>query len=255
MSTPNPTDLTLRRFEGRDGAPLVYRELGEGRTVVLLHGYLGTGPEQWLRYRHAALLAERGHRVVLPDLRGHGDSATPHDAAAYPLDVMTDDGLALVEQLGVADYDLGGYSIGARTTLRMITRGATPGRAVVAGVGLQPILDSAGRGARFRHFFANLGGFEPGSWEARLEAHLTRTGADPVALLHVLDTLPDMSRDDLARIATPTLVLIGADDRDHGSAEELAAALADGRHLLVSGDHTTAIAAPELGAALADFLD
>ena len=59
------------------------------------------------------MLAGQGYRVILPDLRGHGDSARPHDPAAYPPDALADDGLALIEQLGLTDYDLGGYSLGA----------------------------------------------------------------------------------------------------------------------------------------------
>jgi hypothetical protein len=46
---------------------------------------------------------------------GHGDSAKPHDAAAYPPDVLVDDGLALIVQLGLTDCDLGGYSLGGLT--------------------------------------------------------------------------------------------------------------------------------------------
>src|SRR3546814_11078338 len=63
-----------------------------------------------------------GFRLILPDLRGHGESGKPHDPAAYPPDALTEDGLALVEQMGLTDYDLGGYSLGARTTARMLAR-------------------------------------------------------------------------------------------------------------------------------------
>jgi len=71
---------------------LAYREVGEGRPLVLLHGLLGDGT-LWLRRGHAETIAARGYRVIMPDFRGHGSSAKPHDAAAYPSDVLTDDGL------------------------------------------------------------------------------------------------------------------------------------------------------------------
>jgi pimeloyl-ACP methyl ester carboxylesterase len=248
-------DLPVQHFPGRDGAELAYREMGEGRPLVLVHGYFSTATVNWVRYGHAAEIAARGYRVIMPDLRGHGDSAKPHDAAAYPPDVLADDGFALVEKLGLTDYDLGGYSLGARTTVRMLARGATPGRAILAGMGLEGIIHTAGRGAHFRRILTNLGTFKAGSAEWMAEAFLKTVGGDPVALLHILDTFVDTPREALARIGMPTLVLVGAEDNDNGSAEALSAALPDGRYAVVPGNHMSAVTKPELGAAIADFLD
>jgi pimeloyl-ACP methyl ester carboxylesterase len=247
-------DSPIHHFQGRDGADLVYREMGKGRPLVLIHGYFSTATVNWERYGHAAMIAARGYRVIMPDLRGHGDSAKPHDAAAYPPDVLTDDGFALIEQLGLADYDLGGYSLGGRTTLRMLARGATPGRAIVAGMGLEGILHTGGRSAHFRRILTNLGTFERGSSEWMAEAFLKTVGGDPVALLHVLDTSVDTPREALARIGMPTLVLTGAEDDDNGSAQALAAALPDGRYAVVPGNHMSAVTKPELGMAITEFL-
>ncbi|MDO8209079.1 alpha/beta fold hydrolase [Conexibacter sp. CPCC 206217] len=247
--------LPIHRFCGRDGASLAYRELGEGRTVVLIHGFLSTATVQWILPGHAAAVAAQGRRVVMPDLRGHGDSARPHDAAAYPSDVVTDDAFALIEQLGLTDYDLGGYSLGGRTTVRMLVRGATPGRAIVAGMGLNGVARTARRerGDAFRRVVANFGTIEPGSpgWEA--QAFMQRIGADPVALGHILGQSLDTPPEALARITTPTLVAMGADD-DPADAEALATALPHSRCEIVPGDHVTAASAPQLGAAITAFL-
>ena len=109
---------------------------------MLLHGFAASG-RQWLDHGPAAALAEAGYRVILPDLRGHGDSARPHDPACYPPDVLADDGLALIDGLGLDDYDLGGYSLGGRVVLRMLVRGARPAHAVVAGQGLAAVSGAA----------------------------------------------------------------------------------------------------------------
>jgi len=250
----NSNDLPISHFLGRDGSKLVYREMGEGRPLVLIHGFFSTATVNWVRYGHAAKIAALGYRVVMPDLRGHGDSAKSHDAAAYPPDVLTDDGLALVEHLGLKDYDLGGYSLGARTTVRMLARGATPARAIVAGAGWDGIVNTAGRGEHFRNILMNLGTFQRGSAEWMAEAFLKTVGGDPAALLHVLDTFVDTPREALERIQTPALVLLGTEDDDTGSGEDLAAALPHGRFASIPGNHMSAVTKPELGAAIADFL-
>jgi pimeloyl-ACP methyl ester carboxylesterase len=249
------TDIPVHYFLGRDGVKLAYRELGEGRPLVLIHGFFSTALVNWVRYGHAAKIAARGYRVIMPDLRGHGVSARPHEAAAYPPDVLADDGFALIEQLGIADYDLGGYSLGGRTTLRMLARGATPKRAIVAGMGLEGMLHTSGRGDYFRRVLGNPGSFARGSSEWMTEAFLKTVGGDPVALLNVLDTFVDTPREALARIDTPTLVLVGAEDDDNGSAEALAAALPAGRYAVVPGNHMSAVTRPELSLAMVEFLD
>jgi pimeloyl-ACP methyl ester carboxylesterase len=250
----NSTDLSAQYFQGRDGTRLAYREMGEGRPVVLIHGFFSTATVNWVRYGHAAQIAECGYRVVMPDLRGHGDSAKPHDADAYPPDVLADDGFALLEHLGLTDYDLGGYSLGGRTTVRMLARGAKPGRAIVAGAGWEGVVNTAGRGTYFRNLLTNLGTFPRGSAEWMAEAFLKTVGGDPVALLHVLDTFVDTPREVLAKIDTPTLVLMGSDDHDTGSGQELAAALPRSRYAEIPGNHMTAVTKPDLGTVIADYL-
>jgi pimeloyl-ACP methyl ester carboxylesterase len=247
--------LVRGSFRGRDGAPLAYREIGEGRPLVLLHGYFSTAQVNWVRFGHAQALADRGHRVVMPDLRAHGDSARPRDPAAYPPDVLTDDGLALVEHLDLTNYDLGCYSLGGRITIRMLVRGASPRRAIVAGMGLESIERTGPGDDHFRRILANPGTFERGSPEWMAEAFLQQVGGDPGALVLLLDTSVGTTREELARIETPTLVAVGTDDVAHASAETLAKVLPRGQFVLLPGNHMSAVTKPELAVAIAEFLD
>jgi pimeloyl-ACP methyl ester carboxylesterase len=252
----SPTEPNF--FESFDGTRLAWREMGGhsagARPVVLIHGYFSNAQTNWIRYGHAAAVADKGFRVVMPDLRGHGDSDTPHDAASYPPDVLMRDGLALVEHLGLSDYDLCGYSLGGRTTVRMLAHGATPRRVVLSGMGLQGITDTQGRGTYFRHVLTNLGSFERGSSEWLTEAFLKTTKGDPVALLRILDTFVDTTLEELAGIGQRTLVVNGAEDDDNGSGQALADMLGDARYQEIPGNHMSAVTKPELGQAIAAFL-
>ncbi len=242
------------RFAGRDGVKLACREIGSGRPLILLHGFMGAGSHMLDGW--AGTFVEQGRRVVLPDFRGHGDSAKPHDPAAYPPDVLADDGLALVEHLGFGDgdYDLGGYSLGARIVLRMLVRGARPGRAIVAGQGLAKVSGPQGETSH-RLLTALVDGvaIEPGSRDALIAQWISQLGADPRALLHVLDSLVPTPGDALRQITIPALVAIGDQD-ERSDAGGLAALLCDARFVRVPGGHESAFAAPELAAAIAAFL-
>jgi pimeloyl-ACP methyl ester carboxylesterase len=247
-------ELPTHHVAGRDGARLAYRELGEGRPLVLLHGLFSTGPVNWVRYGHVEALAAAGHRVIVPDLRAHGASAAPHDPAAYPPDVLADDGLALVEALGLSDYDLGGYSLGGRTVLRMLVRGARPRRAVVAGMGLDAVAATAAGNERYRRVLTGLGTFERGSPDWMAEAFMRSNGGDPEALLLLLASSVDTSPVELSMVETPTLVVVGAEDGDHASAERLAEVLPRARFELVPGNHMSAVTKPELAETIGAFL-
>lgn len=241
-------------FAAHDGVRLAWREVGAGRTVVMLHGFFSDADTNWIRYGHADAVAARGFRVIMPDLRAHGASAKPHDAAAYPPDVLASDGLALIAHLGLIDYDLVGYSLGARTAIRMIIMGATPRRSVISGMGYQGVTDTARRLDFFRRVLTQGGSFTRGSPEFLAEAFLKSSGGDPKALVHILDTFVATTDAELAAIDCPVLVLCGADDRDNGSAEALAQALPNAQYRAVPGNHMSAVVKPELGAAIADFL-
>ncbi len=248
------TDLSTRRFTASDGAELAWHEQGEGRAVVLLHGLFSSADMNWIRFGHSAGIASRGFRVIMPDLRAHGHSAAPHDEASYPPDILARDGMELIAHLGLADYDLGGYSLGARTSARMAILGASPRRLVISGMGLRGMLDTGRRSAHFRKVLTGIGTHPRGSDEWLAEAFLKTTGGDPRALLPLLGSFVDSSEDELRAIAIPTLVLSGAEDQDNGPAEALAGLLPDGRYVEVPGNHMNAVTRPELGRAIADFL-
>ncbi len=246
--------LRTDSFTAPDGVRLAWHELGPGRAVVLIHGYVSSADMNWIRFGHADKVAREGFRVIMPDLRGHGQSDKPHNAELYGPDILTDDGLALVEHLGLTDYDLGGYSLGARTVARMLARGAGPRKVVLSGMGLEGLVNTSRRADHFRQILSNLGSFKPGTAGYNVQAFVKSTKSDPIALLNVLNTFRDTPEDVIRSIRQPTQVLCGDEDDDNGSARALAKALPNGVLDLVPGGHMSAVTKPELGHALARFL-
>jgi pimeloyl-ACP methyl ester carboxylesterase len=251
MTEPRPEP---HYFTTDDGVRLAWYEMGAGRPVVLLHGFMSDAYTNWIRYGHAAKIVAAGRKVVMLDFRAHGASDKPHDPASYPRDRLTQDALQFVAHLELSDYDLGGYSLGSRTVSRMLAEGATPGRVIFGGMGLAGLTDTGRRAGHFRDILTHLGEHEQGSPAWLVEAFLKTTHADPQALLGIIETFTDTPLAMIATFAMRTQVLCGAEDQDNGSAPALADALPNAIYAEVPGGHMSSVVKPEMGAAMAAFL-
>jgi pimeloyl-ACP methyl ester carboxylesterase len=89
-----------------NGLHIYYETHGSGRPLILLHGGLMAGET----FGPLLPLLAANHRVILPDLQGHGRTAD----IDRPIDtrLMADDIAALIEQLGLEKPDIVGYSLG-----------------------------------------------------------------------------------------------------------------------------------------------
>lgn len=247
-------DLAINRFASFDGVELAWRETGAGRPVILLHGLFSSAYVNWIKFGTAARVAEAGFRVIMPDLRCHGDSAAPHDPAAYSADVLACDVEALVAHLGLDDYDLGGFSLGARTTVRAVLRGMTPRRIVLGGMGLEGLAGWRNRKRFFLDAIALADTAKRGDPHWLSIQFMKTMKIDPVAATLLLETFADTDPTELSQIIMPTLLVCGVDDDDNGSAPALQAALPNARLVAVPGTHMSSVTAPEMGAAIAEFL-
>src|SRR4051812_14842503 len=99
-----------RKVETDDGALLAVTVAGTGPTVVLAHCWTGSR-EVWAPVAHR--LVASGHRVVLYDQRGHGESTSGADGFTVPR--LGADLRAVLEALDVRDAVLSGHSMGGMT--------------------------------------------------------------------------------------------------------------------------------------------
>ena len=93
-----------------NGVGIEYQVTGQGRPVVLLHGF----PDSGRLWRHqVTALAEAGFRVIVPDLRGYGLSDKPDSVEAYSLPVLAGDVMAVLADAGAERAHVVGHDWGA----------------------------------------------------------------------------------------------------------------------------------------------
>lgn len=101
-----------------DGVRLHLRIGGSGPPVLLLHGY----PQTHVMWRDVAPALAANHTVVVPDLRGYGDSDRPpgeEGHTGYSKRAMAADQVGLMAALGFDSFDAVGHDRGARVVHRM----------------------------------------------------------------------------------------------------------------------------------------
>ena len=246
--------MNTHHWTASDGIELAWRETGEGRPVILLHGLFSDAQMNWIKFGHAERIAAAGFRVIMPDLRAHGLSGKPQEAAAYTRGVLARDVRDLIAYLGLVDYDLGGFSLGARTTVQVVGEGARPRRAILAGMGLEGLSNWNRRQAFFHEAIARFDLAKRGEpWWMAIQFMKTMK-VDRVAAGHLLRTFEDAHPEWLQAFTMETLVLCGDQDEDNGSAPALAEALPNARLELVPGTHMSSVAEPAFGEAIARFL-
>lgn len=246
----------MNQFKAGDGTSIAYQMIGDGQPVVLLHGLFSSGQTNWVRYGAAAEIASAGFKVILPDFRGHGASDKPHDPALYPADVLAADIEALVAHLEIGDYVLGGYSLGARTTVRLLARGhiKPPAKVVLGGMGLAGITDIEGRSGFFLNVIAGSGTFKPGTAEYAADAFMRQNAIDTQAVALLLHSQLPTRLEVVRSLAPKTLIIAGENDHDNGSASELALALPNAAHVSIPGNHMSAVTKPDFGSVIAAWL-
>ncbi|SHJ12643.1 alpha/beta fold hydrolase [Wenxinia saemankumensis] len=217
-----------------DGVDLYVRDWGQGRPVVLIHGW-PLNADSW---EHQALgLAEAGFRVISYDRRGFGRSGQPW--GGYDYDTMSDDLAAVISTLGLSDAAIAGFSMGGGEVARYMSRHEGKGVAQAALISsIAPYMlqtdDHDGvpedvfagmkeglrkdRAAFLQDFFKDFYGQGTGAGGVS-EAVLHWTWsmammASPKATLDCVDAFGKTDlRDDMGAFDVPTLVIHGTDDQ------------------------------------------
>src|SRR3981189_3899394 len=97
----------------RDGVAIHYEVHGSGPPLLLTHGYSSTSA-MWQGQIEAL---SKHHKLVLWDMRGHGESDYPNDASAYSEALTVADMAALLDEVGADKAIVGGLSLGGYMSL------------------------------------------------------------------------------------------------------------------------------------------
>lgn len=145
-----PEHLTpdARAVARLNGIDLYYEVHGSGQPLLLLHGGLSSGIEQW--HAHIPALADR-YQVIVPDARGHGRSTDTDQPFSYAQ--MAEDCAALLDLLGIEQANVVGWSDGGIVGLYLVTRHAGRVRALVA---MEPCFSADGTAPDAAQFAATL---------------------------------------------------------------------------------------------------
>lgn len=273
--------ITLSQASGPD-LQLHYQDFGQGRPVVLIHGWPLSG-RSW--EAQIAPLVAAGFRAITYDRRGFGDSSQPWDG--YDYDTLAQDLHGLLTTLDLHDVALVGFSMGGGEVARYVGRYGTErvSQAVFAAavppylfkaddnpegaVSDQNITDKengvrsdrqAFLDAFTRKFFTPKGGQLAVSEDQRLYAKAIAAFASPQASLACVGAFSRTDfRADLQHFTIPTLVLHGDSDQTvpfEVSGARTHQAIAGSRlHLIQGGPHGCNVShAQEFNQALLDFL-
>jgi pimeloyl-ACP methyl ester carboxylesterase len=172
---------------------------------------------------------------------------------------MAADVRALADHLGLAAFDLVGYSMGGIVSLLVAVDEPRVRRLVVGGIGEGVVLSGGvdQRVVRSSALAAALRADDPGVLAdpvvRAFRAFADATGSDRLALAAQADAVHARSID-LAAIAVPALVLAGTSDPLATRPEELARAIPGAEVHLVPGDHGGTLRRPEFARAIVEFL-
>ncbi|OLC66340.1 MAG: hypothetical protein AUG06_05675 [Actinobacteria bacterium 13_1_20CM_2_65_11] len=240
-----------------DGVRLHYELHGPetGPPVVLVHGFASDYTLNWVGTRWQESLVHAGYRIIGLDCRGHGRSAKPHDPEAYAIEVMAADVRRLLDELGVAQADYLGYSMGARIGLQCVFDFPDRLRRVVlGGIGVTGAVEEAEQIAR-----ALRGGEPEGASAASFQKFAAaRSVNDLEALAACIEGLAlaqQLDDERLGSIRTPILLVVGDRDEIAQDAAELAHRIPGARLVVIPGrDHLGTVPARQFKDAALEFL-
>ncbi len=239
-------------FESFDNTRIAYTDQGTGIPIILIHGFINTGAS----FNGTALknaLLESGYRVIIPDLRGNGNSEKSMIESAYANNAEVKDLSALLDHLNISKAIALGYSRGSIILAKWLTLDSRITKGIIGGMGIDFTKSNWERRIIFERAFLGLDSL----------TDMTR-GAFNYARSHQANTTilgwsqryqPVTTLKELSSITIPIAVIAGNEDLDNGDPGALFKAFSNGVLIIVKGDHNTTYRKQPFAKAVLKFLN
>jgi len=234
MVDNNQADLAPSEFFSSDGLKIHYKSYGQGKPIILIHGWSSNIKGNWVDTKWVEALTPI-RRVIALDCRGHGQSGKPHDQEAYSYKNMAQDVLNLMDHLNIIKADIFGYSMGAMIAVHLLGHHS---ERITSG-----ILGGIGDDAQDGHQIANALLAEDSSQISNPAGKAFRSFAelDPnndlkaLALIaHIPEnTFIQVGGAGLAKVKLPILIINGENDDLIMNVDELAATIPGAKLILI----------------------
>lgn len=239
------------------GIAIDYEVHGEGRPILLIHGFASSGKINWIDTGWVETLRGAGYQPITFDNRGHGASRKLYDPQLYYAHEMAEDARRLLQHLGIGRAPVMGYSMGARIAAYLMLNhphvvscgiwggmgvnlmtGLEDSEEIISALTAESLDQVTGRAGRQFRIFAD------------------HNKADRAALAAcMINSREPMREADVRRIEAPVLVAVGSEDEMAGSADGLAALLPHGEAFTIDRrDHMRATGDKLFKAAALEFL-
>ena len=244
----------------RDGVGIYYEVHGEGPVILLSHGYSATS-QMWQGQVEAL---SKDHKLVVWDMRGHGQSDSPDDPSLYSEPATVADMAALLDHVGAKTAVIGGLSLGGYMSLAFNrTHPERVEALLIIDTGPGYRNDEARAGwndnalkTADRYERDGLSVLEGGSAERRTAQHRSAKGL-ALAARGMLTQRDAAVISSLPEIKVPAIVIVGSEDAPFLAASDYMASKIPGakKAVIEGAGHAANIDKPEaFNAALTEFL-
>lgn len=240
-------------FISFDGTKIAFTDNGNGKIVLLIHGFIVDGNYNWGTSELKKQLVKEGYRVIVPDLRSNGDSDKPLNENAYKNDAEIKDLIALIDHLQSDNYMAIGYSRGSIVLANLLTKDKRISKAVFGGMGIGFTNPNWYRRIEFGNVFS--GRTEPNEMTRGAVEFAKDLDVNFKIMGYLQDYQPETSIAELNNIKVKTLIICGDEDLDNGNPKELQEQLPNSKLSLVSGDHMSTPFSMDFAESIIEFLN